>query len=151
MKLTHNQYIDKKVASALIYNSVANFDLSAIPHRIPDAKIKYLRLGLLCVVLASFVMHLVSQKLAFLQSIFTSLEDYASFACVLALYLSHKATAIKNRAEPSGKEIVNKRQALIWNEIAITLNVLVVSLFFVLIPITLAFDGKMTFGYYLTV
>jgi len=53
--------------------------------------------------------------------------------------------------KPSAKDILTKRNAVIWNSIAITINLVVPITFFIFIPITLASDGKFTAGYFLTI
>jgi len=48
-------------------------------------------------------------------------------------------------------EIRNKRKALIWNSIAITINIIVVLIYFLFVPITKASDGTMNFDYFLQI
>jgi hypothetical protein len=43
------------------------------------------------------------------------------------------------------------RNAVIWNSIAITINLVVLVTYFIFIPITLASDGKFTAGYLFTI
>jgi len=82
-------------------------------------------------------------------SIITDLELYTTSSCLIALYFSHYAAKVPEEG-PTGKEIITKKNAVIWNSIAITVNLMGLSIFFIFIPITLASDGKMTFDYFLT-
>ena len=88
----HYHYIDKKIASALLYNNVGNFELSAHPKLIPNEKVIYLRLALLGLVTLSLVIHYLGVTGSVIVCLFTSIEYYAIISCILALYTSHKAS-----------------------------------------------------------
>lgn len=77
------------------------------------------------------------------------LEFYTTTSCIIALVQSNMATKIKNQLEPTGAEIRQKRRALIWNSLAITINTVVALIYFFFIPIVLASDGKMALSYFL--
>jgi hypothetical protein len=82
-------------------------------------------------------------------SLLGDIELYTTFFALGAFILSHLASVIENDDKPTGPEIRKTRNALIFNSIAITINIVVFLLFFILIPITKASDDTMTFDYYL--
>ena len=52
---------------------------------------------------------------------------------------------------PLAKDILTKRNAVIWNSIAITINLVVLITYFIFIPITLASDENLFAGYFFTI
>lgn len=146
--LSHNQYIDKKVASALIHHSVANFGKSLYPQHIPDEKVVYFRMGLLLFAAIAFLFQFLGTSQSLMLSLLMDLEFYTTTSAIVALVLSHQASKIKNAKEPNSNEIRTKRKAIIWNSLAITINTVVVLIYFFFIPIVLASDGLMTVSYF---
>jgi hypothetical protein len=84
-----------------------------------------------------------------LLSLLTDLEFYTTTSCIIAIVFSHQASLTKNAQEPTATEIRTKRKAIIWNSLAITINTVVVLIYFFFIPIVLASDGLMTVSYFL--
>jgi hypothetical protein len=68
---------------------------------------------------------------------------------MIALILAEKAARLRDPEQPSALDIRNRRHALVWNSIALTINNAVVVIYFLFIPITLFSDGKMSWAYFL--
>lgn len=148
MEESHKTYIDKKLAEALIHHHFADFGKSQYPQKISDGNLKYYRLGFFVTVLLAFLFQLLEPTVSIPYSLLGDIEIYTTTSALAAIYFSNKASGVKNSEKPTGPEIRNTRNALIWNSIAITINIVVLLMYFVFIPITKASDGTMTVEYF---
>lgn len=115
---------------------------------ISDNNLKYYRLGFFITVLFAFLFQLLEPNVSIPYSLLGDLEIYTTTSALAALFLSYRASFVENFDRPSGPEIRKTRLALIWNSIAITINIVVMLIYFVFIPITKGSDGTMSFEYY---
>jgi|LauGreDrversion4_2_1035121.scaffolds.fasta_scaffold611515_1 hypothetical protein len=56
MEESHKNYINKKLADALIHHHFAKFGKSHNPKLVPDEKLKYYRLGFSVIVLIALIL-----------------------------------------------------------------------------------------------
>ncbi len=99
--------------------------------------------------MVAFILQLLSENVRLPLSLITDIELYTTSSCLVALLFSHYAAKVPDE-NPTGKQILTKRYAVISNSIAITINLLVLLIFFVFIPITLLSDDKMSWEYFWT-
>lgn len=81
-------------------------------------------------------------------SLLGDIEIYTTTSVLAALFFSYRASFVENFDRPTGPEIRKTRLALIWNSIAITINIVVILTYFIFIPITKASDGTLSFDYF---
>jgi Kef-type K+ transport system membrane component KefB len=97
------------------------------------------------------VFQLMSDNVDLPLSLITDIELYTTSSCLVALFYSHYAAQVPHYKTPTAKDILTKRNAVIWNSIAITINLVVLITYFIFIPITQASDGKFKAGYFFTI
>ena len=148
---SQEQYILCKIADSLIHHKMSDFSQSSYPARVKNENLYIGRVICFFIILVAFVLQLLSKNVSLPLSLITDIELYTTSSCLVALFYSHYAAKVPHDKTPSAKDIVTKRNAVIWNSIAITINLVVLITFFIFIPITMASDGKFTAGYFFTI
>jgi hypothetical protein len=116
---------------------VAKFEKSTMKC-VPDARLPLLRLILMLLVVVSIVFQALANtfKVPIYWRVLTDIEFWATISALLALYYAHRASSVSSdQVIDRTNDLMKKKDALIWNEIAISLNVACSVVYFIFMPI----------------
>lgn len=130
-------YLEAKLSNIMIYHHFAHFEKSSM-ECIPDRRLPILRLILGIAALITFITSIIFDPYEgmILTRLVTDIELYALFFAVLSFIFAHNAARVNSDQQiDKTSDLKKKKNALIINEIAISLNVSVCLIYFVYLPI----------------